>query len=127
MRERLSPVEAIMWRAGQDPALRMTVGTLMVLDQRVTREALEERLVQAGAAAPRLRRRPDDPTGARARPVWIDDDGQSGGHLGIMAVPAPGGRRELLDLLGLGRARRNSRFDLARSACRDDQSGCSTE
>ena len=33
MHERLSPVEAIMWRAGQDPGLRMIVGNLLILDR----------------------------------------------------------------------------------------------
>ena len=65
MDERLSPVEAIMWRAGQDAALRMTVGNLMVLDQAPPRAALEERLAEVSAAVPRLRQRPDDSTGTR--------------------------------------------------------------
>ena len=36
MHERLSPVEAIMWRAGQDPGLRMIVGNLIILDHAAT-------------------------------------------------------------------------------------------
>ena len=31
---RLSPIEAIMWKAGRDARLRMTVGVVMVLDPR---------------------------------------------------------------------------------------------
>ena len=37
MAERLSPIETVMWRAGQDPTLRMTIGTLVVLDQSPSR------------------------------------------------------------------------------------------
>ena len=41
--ERLSPVEAIMWRVGQDATLRMIVGNLIILDRTPTRSALAER------------------------------------------------------------------------------------
>jgi WS/DGAT/MGAT family acyltransferase len=80
----------------------MTIGNLMLLDRSPDRDALAARLVEAAAAVPRLRRRPDDPTGARIRPVWIEDaelDGRA--HVNVMAVPAPGGQRQLLDLLAL--------------------------
>ena len=33
MADRLSPMEAIMWRVGQDATLRMTVGALVILDR----------------------------------------------------------------------------------------------
>ena len=74
MTDRLSPMEAIMWRVGQDATLRMTVGALAILDRAPTAEALTERLAFAADNAPRLRRRPDDPTAMRARPAWVDDD-----------------------------------------------------
>jgi WS/DGAT/MGAT family acyltransferase len=80
----------------------MTIGNLMFLDRSPDRGSLAARLAEAAAAVPRLRRRPDDPTGARIRPVWIEDaelDGRA--HLSVMAVPSPGGQRQLLDLLAL--------------------------
>ncbi len=102
MDERLSPVEAIMWRAGQDAALRMTVGNLMILDQAPPRAALEERLAEVSAAVPRLRQRPDDSTGTRPRPVWIEDSEVHGSsHLKVMVAPAPGSQRQVFDLLAL--------------------------
>jgi WS/DGAT/MGAT family acyltransferase len=102
MHDRLNPVEALMWRAGQDPALRMTIGNLMLLERAPDRDLLAARLAEAAADVPRLRRRPDDPTGARTRPVWIEDaelDGHA--HLSVMSVPAPGGQRQLLELVAL--------------------------
>ena len=52
MHERLSPVEAIMWRAGQDPGLRMIVGNLMILDRGPSPEALQARLAEAAERGP---------------------------------------------------------------------------
>ena len=102
MSERLTPIEAIMWRAGQDPGLRMTVGNLMILDRAPTREELEERIAAAAADMPRLRWRPDDASVLRGRPAWVDEDGFEGrAHLGVVAVPAPGSQRQLLDLLSM--------------------------
>ena len=50
MHERLSPVEAIMWRAGQDPSLRMIVGNLIILDRGPSPEALQARPGPGGRA-----------------------------------------------------------------------------
>ncbi|MET0144543.1 MAG: wax ester/triacylglycerol synthase domain-containing protein [Ilumatobacteraceae bacterium] len=102
MTEQLSPLEAIMWRVGQDATLRMTVGTLMILDRSPTAEALADRVALVAHRAPRLSRRPDDPTGIRARPAWIDEpDPAPAHHLRTLSVAAPGSMRQLLDLVGL--------------------------
>jgi diacylglycerol O-acyltransferase / wax synthase len=102
MVDQLSPMEAIMWRVGQDATLRMTVGALAILDHAPTTEALSERLAVAAGNAPRLRRRPDDPTGMRARPAWVDDpDPAPERHLRSLSVASPGSTRQLLDLAGL--------------------------
>ncbi len=102
MVERLTPMEAIMWRVGQDATLRMTVGALMILDRSPTSKALEERLDLVASHEPRLRRRPDDPTAMRTRPVWVEDsDPVSGNHLRSLAVAPPGSMRQVLDLVGL--------------------------
>ena len=45
--ERLSPVEAIMWRAGHDATLKMTVGNVVILDRVPDQKALAERLAVA--------------------------------------------------------------------------------
>jgi WS/DGAT/MGAT family acyltransferase len=102
MDERLTSIEAIMWRAGQDSALRMTIGNLMLLDRLPDRAALELRLTEAADRAPRLKQRPDDPTLVRSRPAWVEDADYDGRHhLRVAAVPSPGDQRQLLDLLAL--------------------------
>ena len=102
MSRRLTPIEAIMWRAGQDATLRMTVGNLMILDRAPTRQALVNRLTQAAKHSPRLRWRPDDPSRVRARPTWVDDPAfDADRHVRLAAVPAPGDHRQVLDLVAL--------------------------
>ena len=98
----LSPIEAVMWRVGNDTTLRMTVGTLMMLDRKPSREALVERLTRAATQAPVLRRRPDDPTRLRRRPEWIDcDNFNASDHVRTMTVPSHGDLRQVLDLVEL--------------------------
>ena len=102
MTDRLSPMEAIMWRVGQDATLRMTVGALAILESSPTPEALAERVGFATDNAPRLRRRPDDPTAMRARPAWVDDpDPAPERHIRSLSVASPGSMRQLLDLTAL--------------------------
>jgi WS/DGAT/MGAT family acyltransferase len=102
MVEQLSPMEAIMWRVGQDPMLRMTVGTVMILDHAPEQAALIERLAQLADDAPRLHRRPDDSTPIRPRPIWLDDGHTiDEGCVRSLAVAHPGTMRQVLDLVGL--------------------------
>lgn len=102
MPERLSPIEAIMWRVGQDPALHMPVGYVIVLDRQPAPGALAERLEVAVELAPRLRQRPDDAGLAFARPSWVDDPAfHVNRHLRSLAVSAPGDLRQALDAVGL--------------------------
>ena len=102
MNERLSSIEVIMWRVGQDPTLRMTVGNLMILDRPPPRDALVGRLVAAAEKAPRLRRLPDDPAIVGTRLTWVEEaEFDAGAHVRTMAVPSPGDRRQVLDLVAL--------------------------
>jgi WS/DGAT/MGAT family acyltransferase len=100
--ERLSSIEAIMWRTGHDATLRMAVGTLMILDRVPDRGAVIRRIAAAAEQAPRLRWRMDDPTGTRTRPWWVENpDFSPERHFRSMAVGSPGDRQQLLDLIGL--------------------------
>jgi WS/DGAT/MGAT family acyltransferase len=101
--DRLRPLEAIMWRVGQDPTLRMTLGAVAILDRPPALADLVTRLTLAAERAPRLRRRPDDPAALRPRPAWIADDepGFEDAHVRRLSVAAPGSMREVLDLIGL--------------------------
>ncbi len=93
-----------MWRARQDGGFRMAVGDLMVLDRLPEQAAVEARLTAAAERAPRLQRRPNDPTlvplHARSGSRTADFDGRH--HLRVVAVPQPGDQRQrLLDMLAL--------------------------
>ncbi len=102
MSERLSPIETVMWRAGQDPTLRMTIGTLVVLDQSPSRDALVARLEGAVNEVPRLAAHPERLAAGPGRPTWIaDDDHAVEYHVRSLALAAPGSTRDLLDLVAL--------------------------
>src|SRR6187402_1992797 len=102
MNDRLSPIEALMWKVGHDARLRMTVGALIVLDRAPTTTALVERIEAAADDVPALRQRPEDGPGLRARPRWVDDDDTSvEHHVRSLSVAAPGSLRQVLDLVGL--------------------------
>ena len=53
MNDRLSPIEALMWKVGHDARLRMTVGTLLVARSGPATAARVERLEQADGPTPR--------------------------------------------------------------------------
>jgi diacylglycerol O-acyltransferase / wax synthase len=101
MNERLTSIEAIMWRVGHDATFRMTVGGLMVLDRPPSRDALVERLDRAAAGAERLRSRPDDSSHVQARPTWTETSFNAADHVQTMALAAPGSHRQLLDMVAL--------------------------
>ena len=102
MDDRLSPIEAIMWKAGQDPTLRMTVGVVMVLDRAPSYDSLVDRFAAVMKCSPRLQSRPGDPSFAHAAPLWVEDNAlDAEHHVRTAAVSRPGSLRQLLDLVGL--------------------------
>ena len=91
-----------MWGVGRDTSLRMVVGNLILLDRVPARSDLADRLASASATSPRLRQRPDALPGIRTRPAWVDEEGfDADRHVRTMAVPSPGGQRQVLDLVTL--------------------------
>lgn len=102
MPDRLSPIEAVMWRAGHDPSLRMTVGIVVVLDSAPSLEALEERFAAVIKRSPRLQLRPGGESFGHATPSWLEDDAPGASrHLRSAAVSRPGTLRQVLDLVSL--------------------------
>src|SRR5215471_7348876 len=102
MTDPLSPIETVMWRVGQDPGLRMTVGNLMILDRPPSRSDLVDRLGLTSEYAERLRQRPGDPSYVRRRPHWaIDPDFDTARHVRTISIPAPGDLRQVLDVVAL--------------------------
>jgi diacylglycerol O-acyltransferase len=99
---RLTPFESILWRAGQDPTRRLTVGVLLVVDRSIEEKSLVAQVGEAIARAPRLRCRPDDPTSTHIRPEWVEDeDVDPEYHVRSIDIPAPGTLRQVLDLVTL--------------------------
>jgi diacylglycerol O-acyltransferase / wax synthase len=91
-----------MWKAGQDPTLRMTVGIVMGLDRAPSFDLLAERFAAVVKCSPRLQSRPDDPSFAHACPLWVEDNALDvEHHLRTAAVSRPGSLRQVLDLVGL--------------------------
>jgi diacylglycerol O-acyltransferase / wax synthase len=100
--DRLSPIEVVMWKAGQDPALRMTVGIVMVLDRAPDYDSLVERFSSVIKRSRRLQARPGHPSLTRGSPSWVEDGAfDAEYHLRTAALSRPGTLRQLLDLVGI--------------------------
>jgi diacylglycerol O-acyltransferase len=96
---RMSDAEAVMWTVEKDPALRSDFCNLTIVDGPISRERIRAKIMRAIAALPRLGQRVVSPPFRLAPPEWVDDpELDLDYHLRTVAVPAPGGMREVLDL-----------------------------
>lgn len=88
-----------MWAVEKDPALRSDFCNLTLLDRVPDRRRLQEKMVLAFAVLPRLRQRVVSAPLRLVPPEWVDDpDLDLDYHVRSIALPAPGGTRELLDV-----------------------------
>jgi WS/DGAT/MGAT family acyltransferase len=95
----MSDTEAIMWAVEKDPALRSDFTNITILEGRPDETRLRAKLDAALDDIPRLRQRVVSAPLRLAPPEWCDDPTLDlEYHLRKVAVPAPGGMRELLDL-----------------------------
>jgi hypothetical protein len=98
--ELLSPLEAVMWRAGAAADLRPDFVSVSLLANPPRRARLRRVLLQAASALPTLRRTVRSvawPPGAYA---WIDDAGfDIDDHLRHLSVPGSGRQEEVLGLV----------------------------
>jgi diacylglycerol O-acyltransferase len=101
--ERLGPQDASFLYL-ETPTVHQHVGGVAILDPSttptgtLTYEDLVRLITSRAHLAPRFRQKVVFPPLATARPVWIDDvDFDPDFHMRRAALPAPGGRKELID------------------------------
>jgi len=98
----LTPIEAVMWRVGQDATLRMTVGAVLMLDEAPDPTALLKRVGTAIAEVARLRQRPEPQPAERGRPVWVDDgESNPDAHLRCLSMAGSASDHQVLHLISL--------------------------
>jgi WS/DGAT/MGAT family acyltransferase len=97
---RMAPTDALFWYAETAlPIFRPIIGGLFILDRAPDPQALEESLDAALALMPRLRQHVIEAPLHLGLPEWADDPHfDRSYHFRHLALPAPGTRRELLDL-----------------------------
>src|SRR3954469_22932066 len=79
----------------------MHVGGVLVFDGEVTREEIARRLRERIHLIPRYAMRLDEAPLGIANPVWVDDEHYNPDrHVRRVALPAPGGREQLEELVG---------------------------
>jgi diacylglycerol O-acyltransferase len=95
----MSDAEAIMWAVEKDPALRSDFTNISILDRQPDASRVRAKVEQAIEVIPRLGYRVVPSPLRLAPPEWVPDyDLDLDYHLRTVAVPAPGGMRQLLDL-----------------------------
>ncbi len=95
----MSDAEAIMWAVEKDPALRSDFTNISILERVPDAARVRAKVEQAIEAIPRLGDRVVAPPFRLATPEWVPDhDLDLDYHLRTVAVPAPGGMRQLLDV-----------------------------
>src|SRR5262249_26095159 len=95
---RMSDAEAIMWAVEKDPALRSDFTNISILEAEPDAARVRAKVEQAIDAIPRLGYRVVPSPLRLAPPEWVPDyDLDLDYHLRTVAVPAPGGMRQLRD------------------------------
>jgi WS/DGAT/MGAT family acyltransferase len=108
----MTSFEALMWRMEVDPRLRSPMTIVDLLDRSPDWTRLRTAHEWASRLIPRFRQRVLEPPLGAGVPIWVDDtDFDLDYHLQRVALPAPGDRRQLLDL---AQAEAMTPFDRAR-------------
>jgi diacylglycerol O-acyltransferase / wax synthase len=96
---RMSDAEAIMWTVEKDPALRVDFTNVTIVEGPPDTKRLRAKVEQAVDEIPRLSHRVVSSPLRIAPPEWRPDyNFELDYHLRTVALPAPGGLRQLLDL-----------------------------
>jgi diacylglycerol O-acyltransferase / wax synthase len=100
VREVMTPLEAVMWRAGAAPDLRADFASVTILARPPGRARLRQALAQAAAMLPTLRRTVRTTGWPPGQHEWIDDPAfEVDNHLRHVAVPGAGRQDDLLNLV----------------------------
>lgn len=100
MSEPLTPSDVSAIQAERGP-VTMHVGGVLILDGRISRETIVERLRQRLHLLPRYRMKLDEVRLGLANPSWaVDDAFDPDRHVRRVALPQPGGDAELCELVG---------------------------
>ncbi len=96
----MTDVEALMWTVEQDPHLSANFASITILDTLPDMGKLRRRMLRTVQRVPRLRQRVVPGIGRLAPPEWHDDpDFDIDFHIRHLALPDPGDRRTLFDLV----------------------------
>jgi WS/DGAT/MGAT family acyltransferase len=97
----MAPTDALFWYAESAlPAFRPIIGGLYLLDRPPSARVIEDGLDLALDAVPRLRERVVEAPLQLGLPEWVEDPHfDRAYHLRHLSLPAPGTRRQLLDLV----------------------------
>ena len=95
---KMSDAEALMWTVEKDPWLNPSGGSVSILDRMPDVEHLRAQLAAAVVTVPRLMEHVVGGFGRYSPPVWRPDpEFDLDQHLRVIALPAPGTMRQLLD------------------------------
>jgi WS/DGAT/MGAT family acyltransferase len=99
---RMAPTDALFWYAESAlPVFRPIIGGLYLLDRFPSPHVIQDGLDLALHAVPRLRERVVEVPFQLGLPEWVEDPHfDRDYHLRHLSLPAPGSRRQLLDLTG---------------------------
>ncbi len=94
---RMNPTDALFWTMDRVPELRSTIAALLILEGPTTRARLRREFERLSRLFARMRQHVVEVPFGLAPPEWVDDSQfDLDYHLRYLAVPAPGGRDELL-------------------------------
>jgi diacylglycerol O-acyltransferase len=97
---RMSDAEALMWNVEKDPWLNPSGANVTILDRPIDLPRFRRRMANAVAHVPRLREVVVPGLGRLSPPEWKPDpEFDLDYHLRHLALPPPGDRRQLLDLV----------------------------
>ncbi len=97
--DRMSEHEALMWNIEKDPWLNPNGASLTLLDQPVDMDRFRRQLRYGITKMPRLYQRVVPGLGRFSTPAWVPDpEFDFDYHVREIELPAPGTRRQLLDL-----------------------------